>query len=275
MKEEYAMLILIAVIMGIVEGITEFLPVSSTGHLIITGAFLNFNSDFAKMFTVVIQLGAIFAVMYNYKNKITQSLKTITNRGYGFKLWINVLVAFIPSAVLGLLYDDIIEEYLFSPLNVAYALIFGAILMILVQRICKNYKYDNMDKFSYKNSFIIGIGQCFSLIPGMSRSASTIMGGMIAGYSVKASAEFSFFLAMPTMIAATGYKLVKESSMVMPLEWVALVVGFLVSFIVALFVVKKFLEFLSKNSLDVFAYYRIAIGIIMILLIRFNVLNNS
>lgn len=263
------MLIIKAIIMGIVEGLTEFLPVSSTGHLIIMGDIINFSGDFAKMFEVVIQLGAILAVMVYYRHKIINSLriKNLMPGQWGFRLWFKMLIAFLPSAVIGILINDYIQKYLFSSFTVAIALVVGAVMMIIVEKTFKNYKTDDMDKIGLRKSFLIGIAQCMSLFPGMSRSASTIMGGMMVGLSVKAAAEFSFFLAMPTMIAASGYSLVKGLTSMQPGEWTALAVGFIVSFIVALLVVGRFLSFLRKHPLKYFAYYRLAAGLIMIVLV--------
>ena len=256
-----------ALIMGIVEGITEFLPVSSTGHLIIVGNFINFTGKFATMFEIVIQLGAILAVVFYFRRKIWASIQNIMPGQWGFSLWFKMFIAFLPSAVLGLILNNYIEQHLFSSFTVAIALIIGAIMMLLVERAFGRYKIDNIDRIGIKKSFLIGVAQCMSLIPGMSRSASTIMGGMIMGLSVKAAAEFSFFLAIPTMFAATGYSLFKGFTALTLIEWEALVVGFIISFIVALLVVDKFLDFLGKHSLKSFAYYRLVVGILMIALI--------
>lgn len=261
-------LLIKAFIMGIVEGLTEFLPVSSTGHMIIVGDFIDFKGDsFHTMFQIVIQLGAILAVVYYYREKILDSLRNLKPGQRGFKLWFKIFIAFLPAAIIGLLLNDIIEEYFFSSFTVAIALIIGGIMMIMAENYFGRLGLDDMDKTNVKQSFIIGVSQCMALIPGMSRSASTIMGGMSAGLSVKAAAEFSFFLAIPTMVAATGYSLVKGFSSMNALEWQALGIGFIVSFIVALFAVDKFLEYLKKRPLKNFAYYRIVVGIIMIVLL--------
>ncbi|MBZ4666836.1 undecaprenyl-diphosphate phosphatase [Mahella sp.] len=256
-----------AFIMGIVEGITEFLPVSSTGHLIIVGDLIGFNDEsFSVMFEIVIQLGAILAVIFYYRKKIADSFRHMKPGQWGFKLWFKIIIAFIPAAVIGLLVNDFVEAHLFSSFTVAIALVVGAVLMLLVERIFWNYRVDDMDKINGRQALLIGTVQCLSLFPGMSRSASTIMGGMIAGMSVKAAAEFSFFLAMPTMIAATGYSFLKGFSAMSALEWAALAIGFIVSFIVALVVVDRFLTYLGKHPLKPFAYYRLVVGILMIVL---------
>lgn len=253
-----------AFIMGIVEGLTEFLPISSTGHLIIVGNLINFKGKFQTMFEIVIQLGAILAVVYYYRKKIGKSLKNLKPGEWGYNLWYKIVIAFIPSALIGVLLNNYIEKYLFSPFTVAIAMIVGAFMLLIVEWAFSNYKIDNIDEIDTKRSFLIGIAQCFSLFPGMSRSASTIMGGMIAGLSTRAAAEFSFFLAIPTMIAATGFSLVKNIAAMTTTEWEALTVGFIMSFIVALIVVDRFLTYLGKHSLRAFAYYRLIVGILMI-----------
>ncbi|MCX7710907.1 MAG: undecaprenyl-diphosphate phosphatase [Clostridia bacterium] len=264
-------LILKAILLGIVEGITEFLPISSTGHLILFGHFINFTGKFAVLFEVVIQLGAILAIVFYYRQRIFESFKNLKPGQWGFKLWVWMLIAFLPSGMMAFLLKDYIEKYLFSPMTVSIALVVGAVMMIVVEKNFTAHKHDNMLKIGGKKSLLIGLAQCMSLFPGMSRSASTIIGGMMVGLSVKAAAEFSFFLAIPTMFAATGYSLLKGFSSMTQLEWIALVVGFIVSFIVAFIVVGKFLEFLSKHSLKAFAYYRLVVGIAMFSLIVFGV----
>jgi undecaprenyl-diphosphatase len=254
--------------MGIVEGLTEFLPISSTGHLIIVGDLIGFKgSSFNVMFEIVIQLGAILAVVFYYRKKIFDSILNILPGRWGFNLWFKMFIAFIPSAVIGVLLNNYIEAHLFSSFTVAIALVLGGILMILVENIFGRYGMDDMDNTSIGQSFLIGVAQCLSLFPGMSRSASTIMGGLVAGLSARAAAEFSFFLAIPTMFAATIFSLHKGISSMTPLEWQALGVGFVMSFIVALFAVDKFLSYLGKHSLKSFAYYRIVVGVLMIVLI--------
>lgn len=257
-----------AIIMGIVEGLTEFLPVSSTGHLIIAGDLINFKGrPFHVMFEIVIQLGAIFAVIFYYRHKIISSFKELLPGQRGFHFWLNIFIAFLPSAILGVLINDYIERYLFSSFTVAIALILGGFLMILAENVFGRSGIEDLEKMTPGKSLIIGIAQCLSLFPGMSRSASTIMGGMAAGLSVKAAAEFSFFLAIPTMLGATTYSLMKGFSSVTAVEWKALAVGFVVSFIVALLAVDRFLAYLTRHSLKSFAYYRIVVGALMLFLV--------
>ncbi|WP_026485729.1 undecaprenyl-diphosphate phosphatase [Caldanaerobius polysaccharolyticus] len=260
-------ILLKAFLMGIVEGLTEFLPISSTGHLIIVGDLINFKGSFETMFEIVIQLGAILAVVYYYRRKIWQSLKSLRPGKWGFNLWRNMVIAFMPSAIIGVLLNNYIEKYLFSSFTVGIAMVVGAIMLLIVEWAFGGYKIDDINDVDTKRSLLIGIAQCMSLFPGMSRSASTIMGGMIAGLSVKAAAEFSFFLAIPTMFAATGYSLLKNITAMTASEWQALAVGFIMSYIVALFVVDRFLSYLGKHSLKVFAYYRLVVGALMIWLV--------
>lgn len=257
-----------AIIMGIVEGLTEFLPVSSTGHLIMVGDLIDFKGrPFHIMFEIVIQLGAILAVIFYYRHKILNSLKELLPGQRGFRFWLNIFIAFLPSAAVGVLINDYIERYLFSSFTVAIALILGGFLMILAENVFGRYGIEDLEEMTPGKSLVVGIAQCLSLFPGMSRSASTIMGGMAAGLSVKAAAEFSFFLAIPTMLGATTYSLMKGFSSVTAAEWQALGVGFVVSFLVALLAVDRFLAYLTRHSLKSFAYYRIAVGALMLFLV--------
>lgn len=257
------MLIIIAIILGIVEGATEFLPVSSTGHLILVGSLLGFKGRFAVLFEVVIQLGAILAVIFYYRQRIVHSLSHLKPGQSGFSFWSKIAIAFIPAAVLGFLTKDVIEKYLFSNQTVALALIIGAILMLLAGKLKKTGTQSLAD-LRYGQALIIGLSQCMALFPGMSRSASTIIGGMIIGLSLKEAAEFSFFLAIPTMIAATSFSLFHGVSGLTPQQWLTIGIGFIVSFITALIVIKKFLAFLNKHSLKPFAYYRIILAVLIL-----------
>jgi len=266
-------LILQSIIMGIVEGITEFLPISSTGHMIIVGHFIDFKGAFATLFEIVIQLGAILAIIVLYRDKLWNSLKNLNPGNWGFKLWANIMVAFIPSAILGLLLHKKIEATLFGPIPVIGAMIVGGILLILVEN--KFRKKDlivDMDSIILPQAFIIGCFQCLSLWPGMSRSASTIMGAWIVGISSVAAAEFSFFLSIPTMLGATALTLFKAKMALTVVEIIALIIGFVVSFIVATVVVEKFINFLKKKRMRVFGVYRIFVGALLLVLVLMNVL---
>lgn len=267
-------LIVKAIILGVVEGITEFLPISSTGHMIIVGKFINFSGDFAKLFEIVIQLGAILAIVYLFRDKILNSFKSLKPGGEGFKLWSSLILAFIPAGVVGLLLHKKIEAHLMIPVVVAAALLVGGIWMIYAEnKYRKNDTITNIDNVGYKRAFVIGCFQCLSILwPGFSRSAATIIGGWMMGLSSVAAAEFSFFLAIPTMIVATVFSLLKEGAALTMPELVALVVGFVVSFFVALVVVEKFLEFLKTKPMKGFAIYRIIVGIVILTFTFFKII---
>ncbi|WP_291633523.1 undecaprenyl-diphosphate phosphatase [Clostridium sp.] len=270
-------LVLKAIIIAIVEGITEFIPISSTGHMIIVGNVINFKGAFANSFEVVIQLGAILAIIVLYFDKIWGSVVELFQaKPSGIKFWTNIIVAFIPAAVLGFLFNDKIDEYLFNPGTVALALVVGGILMIIIEGKFRN-KYTTksieLEQISIKQAFKIGCFQCFALWPGMSRSASTIMGGWICGVSTVAATEFSFFLAIPTMAGATALTLFKSGMNFSGGEIITLVIGFVTAFLVALVVVEKFVSYLKKKPMKVFAIYRIVIGAALLLLIKFGTIS--
>jgi undecaprenyl-diphosphatase len=283
---ESLIFIIKAIIIGIVEGITEFLPVSSTGHMIIVGNLIGFKEgilpealytkQYIDSFTMIIQLGAILAIVVLYWNKIKSTLKNFSPRksNSGFKFWLTIGIACIPAGVLGILFDDIIEEKLFNPITVTAALLVGAFWMLYAEKKYRGkFTTKSIDDVTLKQAFIIGCFQCIAMWPGMSRSASTIIGAWIAGLSTVAAAEFSFFLALPVMIGVSIIKLVKINVAVLSsVQIIALVIGFIVSFIVALVVVEKFVAFLQKRPMRVFAIYRILIGIILILLIAFKLI---
>lgn len=260
-----------AIILGIVEGVTEFLPVSSTGHLIIVSQFLKVPESFETLFDVFIQVGAITAVVFYYKEKIFESLRALAPGEEGFALWSRVFVAFLPAAVLGILFNDIVEKYLFNPVSVALALIIGAFLMMYAEvysskkRKAYGQKKIDTDHMTYRQAFNIGMFQCLALIPGMSRSASTIIGGLVLGMTSFAAADFSFFLALPTISAASAYSLFKYEGALHTNEIVMLGVGLVVSFVVALLVIRTFMGYLKSHSLRVFAFYRIVLGLLLLL----------
>lgn len=261
-----------AIIIGIVEGITEFLPISSTGHMIIVGNLINFQAptypkQYINTFEVVIQLGAILAIVVLYWDKIKDSLKNIMPGQSGFKLWFNIFVAFLPSAIVGLLLHKAIEAKLFNAVTVSLALIVGGFLMIFMEnKYRRGNKTKNIDDVNVVQAFKIGCFQCLALWPGMSRSASTIIGAWISGLNTVAAAEFSFFLAIPTMVGATVLSLKDGIGSMDSQQAIALVIGFIVSFIVALVVVDKFINFLKRKPMRVFAIYRIFIGVIILVL---------
>ena len=251
-----------AILLAVIEGLTEFLPVSSTGHMILGSSLMGIQSDnFVKLFTVAIQLGAILSVIVLYFKRFFQTI------GFYFKL----LVAFLPAVFFELLLSDKIDQLLESPLGVAIALLIGGIVLLFVDNWFKNGNIDNTDDISYGTAFKIGLFQCISMIPGVSRSASTIVGGMSQKLSRKAAAEFSFFLAVPTMFGATAKKLFDfyQDGFVISQEQVnLLLIGNIVAFIVAMLAIRYFITFLQTRGFRIFGWYRIIVGgIILILLL--------
>lgn len=252
-----------SVIIGIVEGLTEFLPISSTGHMIITGKLLGVpDTEYTKMFTVAIQLGAILAVVVLYWKKFFD----FSNLTFYLKL----LAGVIPAIVFGLLFSKQIDSLLENSTTVAVSLLVGGILLLFIDKAFTNPKYGSEKDINFVQSFIIGIWQCVAMIPGISRSAASIIGGMQQKLTRHAAAEFSFFLAVPTMAAATGYKLFKhykETGGFTAAEIKVLALGNLVAFIVAMIAIKFFIGFLQKHGFKIWGYYRIVIGIILLVLI--------
>lgn len=255
-----------AIILGIVEGITEFLPISSTGHLILVNNYIKFTGNFADLFDVVIQIGAIFAVVLLFRKKLFPDFKNKDQSNSVYGLWAKVVVGFIPAMILGFLLEKYIKQHFFNPRTVAVALIVGAVLLLLVDMKRKRPRVETTDEISFKDSFIVGIFQCLALWPGMSRSASTIIGGLFMGLSREAAAEYSFFLAIPTLAGAAALELWKARKMHFTgLEWTTLGVGTIVSFVVALFVVAAFINYLKKKKFTPFAIYRIILGVLVLL----------
>ena len=268
--------ILKSIILGIVEGVTEFLPVSSTGHLVIFENLLGFesiSSNYVEMYTYVIQLGAILAVIILYWSKIKDTLINFFPQkvGYaksGFKFWFMIFIACIPGGVFGVLLDDMAEKYLFKPLPVAITLFLGAIWMLYAENKFRNNNLVKQElSVTPKQALIVGAFQCLAIIPGMSRSASTIIGGWVSGLSTIAATEFSFFLAIPVMIGMSTLKIIKIGGLttLSPLEITSLIVGFIVSFIVAIAVISKFISYLKKKPMKVFAYYRMIFAVIVLI----------
>ncbi|NLO71894.1 MAG: undecaprenyl-diphosphate phosphatase [Porphyromonadaceae bacterium] len=253
-----------AIIIAIVEGLTEFLPVSSTGHMILAQGFLGVESDeFVKAFTVIIQFGAILSVLILYWKRFFQTIN----------FYVKLLVAFIPAAVIGFLAGDFIDSLLENVWVVAIMLVLGGILMLFVDK-WFTYPEETEPKMSNKHAFKIGLAQCIAMIPGVSRSMATIVGGMSLGFSRKTAAEFSFFLAVPTMAAASGYKmlgLLKEDAtrQLLADNLNVLLIGNVVAFIVAMLAIKFFISFLTKYGFKAFGYYRIVAGLLILLLMAF------
>lgn len=277
-------------ILSIVEGVTEFLPVSSTGHLILVNQFVKLEpQDFSNAFNIIIQLGAILSVLVIYFNRLNpwdiektakhfprnyDRLNKQSRFYYRIKhpdkatmgLWLKVIVGIIPAMVLGLLFDDIIDAYLFNPMTVAAMLFLWGLIIIFVEKRNQNkdgFVQDNLANVSYKTVLLIGLFQCLAMIPGTSRSAATIMGAMILGLSREAAAEFSFFLAIPTMLGATALKLVKNLHGFTAYQWFLILLGMVLSFIVAYFVIKKFLAYVKNHDFIIFGAYRIILSILV------------
>ncbi len=261
--------ILVAVVLGIVEGLTEFLPVSSTGHLILVGNWLQFTGEKANTFEIFIQLGAIIAVLIYFRDRIWRLVSAILGKprpadgltvDQARRFGVGVMLAFVPAAIIGFFFHDLIEALLFNPKTVAAALIVGGVGIILIEQLHLRVKVDTMEDLTWTQALGIGLAQCLSLIPGMSRSASTIMGGLVLGLSHAAAAEFSFFLAIPTIFAATLYSLAKRFSLLNADDAVLFAVGFIVSLLVAWLVIAAFMSFIKKHSFEAFGWYRIVLG---------------
>ncbi|MDR4516966.1 MAG: undecaprenyl-diphosphate phosphatase [Nitrosomonas sp.] len=254
-----------ALILGIVEGLTEFLPVSSTGHLILVGDLLDFNSDREKVFMIAIQLGAILAVCWEYRQKITDVVMGIGSDKSAQRFVLNLLIAFMPAAILGLLFIDVIKQYLFNPLSVATALVIGGIVILWAERRDHKIEVEQVDDMDWKHALKVGCAQCLALIPGTSRSGATIIGGLLFGLSRKAAAEFSFFLAIPIMFAATFYDVYKNRAILEFNDIGMFAVGFVAAFFSALIAVRGLIRFISNHDFTWFAYYRIIFGCIILL----------
>jgi undecaprenyl-diphosphatase len=250
--------------LGIVEGITEFIPVSSTGHLILAGDLIGFDDEKAKVFEIVIQLGAILSVVWIYREKILSVIRGLPDSREDRSLAINIFVAFLPAAFVGLLTHKAIKAYLFNPVTVAGALIAGGIAILVIEKMEHSASVKKADDITLKQALGTGIAQCLALFPGVSRSGATIMGGLLIGFERKVAVEFSFFLAIPTMFAATGYDLLKNLHALQASDVPLFVVGFITAFVSSLVVVKAFLSFVSKHDFSGFAYYRIVFGLLVL-----------
>ena len=273
-------------ILGIVEGLTEFLPISSTGHLILFGKFIELSpKEFSNAFFVIIQLGAILSVLYLYFNdlnpigkykiqeKVGDKYKSLSLKDKWklrdmptMRLLAKIIIGFLPAAVLGFLFDDLIDKYLFNEVTVSIALIFYGIIIILMEKKNKdsNFKYNDLDDISLKTAFFIGVFQCLAMVPGTSRSAATIIGAMLLGCSRTSAAKFSFYLSIPTMLGATALKVIKIGISFSLWQWFLIIVGGIVSYIVALIVIKKFLSYIRNNDFTYFGIYRIILGILVL-----------
>jgi len=252
-----------AIVLGIVEGLTEFLPISSTGHLIIVADLIDFSGDSAKVFEIVIQLGAILGVAWDYRSRLTRTFTHIREKSEQ-RFALNLFVAFLPAAILGLFLHQHIKIHLFNSFTVALALIVGGIVILLIERLPLKVRINDVDSLGTRDALKIGLAQTFSLFPGVSRAGATIMGGLLTGLSRTAATEFSFFLAIPVMVAATAYELFNNLHTLKSSDLEVLAAGFIMSFISAVIVVKMFLRYVSRHDFTVFAWYRIVFGLIVL-----------
>lgn len=250
-----------AFILGLVEGATEFLPISSTGHLIIVGDLLHFNDGKGNVFEVVIQLGAILAVCFEFKKRLFNTFSHITSNATSQQFAIHLIIAFLPAATLGFVFHHAITQYLFSPITVAIALIVGGFAMLLIEKYTDHSTTKTVEEITHKQALQIGLAQSLALVPGVSRAGATILGGMVFGLTRQTATEFSFFLAIPIMFAATGYDLVKNWGLLSTDDLTILTVGFITAFFSALLVIKVFLRYVANHDFTAFAWYRIALGL--------------
>ena len=264
-------LLIKAAIMGIVEGLTEFLPISSTGHLILTGALLGVHDEKGKVFEIAIQTGAILAVVIVYWEKLRSTLIGLGSSRRAQRFAANVFIGFLPAGIVGLTVYKVIKSYLFTPGVVAGAFIVGGIIILWVEKWAKPVaRVRDIDDMSGLDALKVGLVQCLGMIPGTSRSGATIIGGMLLGLSRKVAAEFSFFLAIPTLVGAGVYSLYKERALLSAADLPQFAVGFVVSFIAAWLCIRWLLKFIANNSFVGFAYYRIAFGILVLTTAHFN-----
>lgn len=264
---------ILVIILAIVEGLTEFVPVSSTGHMILVEKFINspnISKNFMDSFLVIIQFGAILSVVLYFWKDLTPFTKSKEEFSKKMQLWSKIIVGVLPAGVIGLLADDYISEYFMdSPTIVASMLILYGIVFIFIDKVIKNKgRISNMEELSYKLAFIIGFFQCLAMVPGTSRSGATIVGALLLGLSRSVAAEYSFFLAIPTMAGATLLKLVKNGLNFTTQEWQLLLLGSAVSFIVAYAVIKWFMGYIKTRTFRIFGIYRVVLGILVLLLMR-------
>jgi undecaprenyl-diphosphatase len=267
------LLLLKALILGIVEGVTEFLPVSSTGHLILAGDLLDFNDDRGKLFEIVIQSGAILAVCWEFRAKIVQVLLGLPSDRAAQRFALNVLVAFLPLAILGLLFGKAIKASLFNAPVVATAFIVGGLVILWAERREHRIRIESIDDLTLIDALKLGLAQALALIPGTSRSGATIIGGLFFGLSRRAATEFSFFLAIPTLIGATIYQLYKERALLSFDDLGMWVVGFVAAFVSAFWAVRGLLRYISTHDFSAFAWYRIAFGVVVLVTWHYDIVS--
>jgi undecaprenyl-diphosphatase len=256
-----SLMLLKALILGIVEGLTEFLPISSTGHLILAGDLLGFNDAKGKIFEIVIQTGAMLAVVWEYRARFAHVLSRLFVDPGAQRFAFNVAVAFLPAAVLGLLFGGFIKAVLFKPVPVAIAFILGAFVILWAERREHRIRVTSVDEMSWRDALLVGCAQCFALIPGTSRSGATIIGGLLFGLSRRAATEFSFFLAVPTLVAAGAYDAWKNRALFsLEDDTAVFAVGLVASFVSAFLCIRWLLRFIVSHDFTIFAWYRIVFG---------------
>ncbi|AMB88226.1 undecaprenyl-diphosphatase [Pseudomonas agarici] len=253
-----------ALILGIVEGLTEFLPISSTGHQIIVADLLNFGGERAIAFNIIIQLAAILAVVWEFREKIFTVIRDLPTQRTAQRFTVNLLVAFMPAVILGVLFKDLIATYLFNPITVATALVVGGLVILWAERREHVVRAESVDEINWKDALKVGFAQCLAMIPGTSRSGATIIGGLLFGLSRKTATEFSFFLAMPTMVAAAVYSGYGFRHQFQMADLPVFAVGFVTSFVFAMIAVRGLLKFIASHSYAAFAWYRIVFGLVIL-----------
>jgi undecaprenyl-diphosphatase len=257
-----------AALLGLLEGVTEFIPVSSTGHLILASRWLGEAGEASKTFDIFIQLGAILAIVWLYRRRLIRVLADARSDPVSRRFLLNLLIAFLPAAVVGLLAHDAIKRWLFTPVVVAVALVVGGVLILVIERLSSAARVTEVDDIEPRTALGVGLAQVLSLIPGTSRSGATIMGGYALGLSRRAATEFSFFLSIPVMVAATLFDLVKSRGALSASDAPVFAVGFVTAFVAAVVVVRAFLGYVSRHSFAVFAWYRIVFGALLLFLLR-------
>ncbi|MCW1244571.1 undecaprenyl-diphosphate phosphatase [Pseudomonas sp. SAICEU22] len=253
-----------ALILGVVEGLTEFLPISSTGHQIVVADLLEFGGERSMAFNIIIQLGAILAVVWEFRRKIFDVVLGLPTQPGARRFTANLLIAFFPAVILGVLLADWIHHYLFNPITVATALVLGGLVMLWAEQRQHRVHAETVDDMTWKDALKVGLAQCIAMIPGTSRSGATIIGGLLFGLSRKTATEFSFFLAMPTMVGAAVYSGYKYRELFVPADFPVFAIGFITAFIFAMIAVKGLLRFIASHSYAVFAWYRIAFGLLIL-----------
>jgi undecaprenyl-diphosphatase len=258
-------LLLKALVMGVVEGLTEFLPISSTGHLILVGDLLGLRDDKAKIFQIAIQCGAILAVVWEYRAKLGGVVARLGSDAQAQRFALNLLIAFLPLAGLGLLFGNAIKAALFKPVPVAIAFIAGAFVILWAERRDHRIRVHSVDDMGWRDAMLVGVAQAFALIPGTSRAGATIIGGMLFGLSRRAATEFSFFLAIPVLFAASAYEVLKHRDLFTAQDVGLFAVGLAAAFVSAFLCVRWLLRYISQHDFTIFAWYRIAFGIVVLL----------